>query len=676
MVLIDVEVMDKSGKPVKGLKQDQFTVLEDNRPQTISSFDYSDIEGVETAGTGDTAPVVVALAGGASPEATREQVRNRRLIVLFFDMTSLQPEDLLRARAAALKFIRERMTAADLVGVVAFGNRLGVLCDFTNDKDALLKALTRLAPGADASLSANAAAPAQEGEQDVSEDVGAAFTADETEFNVFNTDRKLAAMQGLATLLKNIPGKKVVLQFTSGITQTGEENRTQVRATTDAANRSDVSFYTVDARGLLAQIPGGDASSDAASGTSMFSGASVYRQTEARQDSRETLETLADDTGGRAFFDLGNLADAFQRVQQDYSGYYLVGYYSRSPKRDGSWRDVKVKVNAPGAHVRFRQGYYAPKDYTYFTEEDKEKQIEDAMASQTPLVQLPVALEIAAFRLNDKQLFVPIAAKLPSSALAWAQKHGRHEDDFDFAAEVHDASNGRTVAALRDAIHVNLDAEHFAAAQGRALLYQGGVILPAGSYKMKFLARDNESGRIGTFEEDFILPPDDAKQLTLSSVLLSSQIVPVEKSSEVQTKAIGTNAKMAHSPLEVSGQRIVPSVTRVFTKQQTLYVFFQATYPEKSDPASLRAGLEFFRNGVRTSATSLAEPAEVDAKNRTAAFRISLPLEKLPLGRYTVEAVAIEAGTTHAAFGRANLVLQAGASPAAAPSASAAPQPR
>ena len=159
------------------------------------------------------------------------------------------------------------------------------------------------------------------------QDTGAAFTADETEFNVFNTDQKLAAVQGLANVLGVIPGRKSMIEFTGGITQTGEENRTQLRAATDAANRANVSIYSIDARGLVAAVPGGDVTTDAATGTSMFTGASVFHQTDQREDSRDTLATLSTDTGGKAFFDLGDLSDALPKIQQDNSGYYLVGYY-------------------------------------------------------------------------------------------------------------------------------------------------------------------------------------------------------------------------------------------------------------------------------------------------------------------------------------------------------------
>ena len=194
-----------------------------------------------------------------------------------------------------------------------------------------------------------------------------------------------------------------MIQFTSGITQTGEDNRSQLRATTDAANRANVSIYTVDSRGLMAEIPGGDPSVGAATGNSMYSGASVFHQQDARQDSRETLATLASDTGGRSFFDFGDFGDAFKSVQADTAGYYLVGYYSTNTAHDGRWRGIRVRLNGvPGARIRYREGYNAPKDFGIFTTEDRERQLEDAMKSNAPTVELPVAVETSYFRLDEQ----------------------------------------------------------------------------------------------------------------------------------------------------------------------------------------------------------------------------------------------------------------------------------
>jgi VWFA-related protein len=673
LVEVDVDVTDRDGKLVKGLRQDQFSIAEDGKDQKISAFDYYDVEKIEKADAAEAAPITIPIGSVAPTEEVRQQMRDRRMIVLFFDLTSLQPNDLTRSTLAAKQFLSRQMTPADVVGVVAFGNQLRVIADFTNDRDLLSRAVDALLPGKEAQLAALAAATSTGIDAAVSEDTNTAFSADDTEFNAFNTDRKLASIESLADLLRDIPGKKSVLQFTSGITQTGEDNRSQLRATTDAANRANLSIYTVDSRGLLAEIPGGDASVGASSGNAMYSGAAVFQQSGARQDSRETLATLASDTGGRSFFDLGDLGQAFHSVQADTAGYYLVGYYSTNAQHDGRWRTLRVKVaGVPGARVRYRQGYYAPKDFGVYTTEDRERQLEDAMRSDSPVVELPVAVETAYFRLDNKRIFVPISAKLASSALQWAQKSGRRQVEFDFAAEVRDTQSGRIAGALRDTITVRLDAARFEELQQNALVYQGGIILPPGNYKLKFLARENESGRIGTFEDELKLPAVQPDRMQLSSVVLSSQLVEVQKSSEVQTKGFAPDAKLKELPLDVGGERIIPSVTRVFTSQQMLYIFFQAYVPEKVDLRQLRAGLEFFRNGARISQTPIVAPAQVNDETRTASFRISLPLNTVAIGRYTVEAVVVEAGGAHAAFGRNYFALRLPAAPsaAAAPAAS------
>jgi VWFA-related protein len=693
LVRIDVEVTDKSGKPVRNLKPEQFNVTDHGKPQKISIFTFQDIEKMETATADNTTPIVVAIdrpAVGADTEAISIQVRDHRMIVLFFDLTSMQSDDIVRAHDAATKFVQKQMTNADLVSVVTFATRLTVWADFTNNRATLEKAVARLTPDVMSQLSDPLYAAAQNGEYDVQQYTGAAFSPDETEFNAFNTDQKLEAVQGLVNVLAAIPGRKAVIQFSGGITQTGEENRTELRAATDAANRADVSIYSIDARGLFAEIPGGDVTTNAATGTSMFSGASVYHQMDSRQDSRDTLATLSSDTGGRAFFDLGDLSEALPKIQQENGGYYLLGYYlGTGVKHDGRWRPIRVRVNAPGAHVRYRTGYYAPRDFQHLQGEDRQHQLADAMHSDNPVVELPIAVEISTFRLNDQQIYVPIAAKLSSSALDWAEKHGRREASFDFAAEVRAVPSGQSVAELQDTIQVKLDTERFQQVSQSNLLYQGGVILAPGNYRLKFVARENETGKIGTFEQGIVIPRLPPNRITLSSVLLSSQIVPVQKTAEVQTKGQGTRAKLTSTPLEIEGTRIVPSVTRFFTAQQTLYVFFQAYYPQKFeksdslDPNVLRAGLIFFRNGLQINATPLLAPTEVDPKTRIASFRISLPLEKLPAGRYAVQAVVIAAGTQHSAFGRAYLALQrdqpaavpASGAPPAAPDSAAQPKP-
>ena len=673
LVLIDAIVTDKDGKIIKGLTAENFQLTEEGKPQKLDKVDFSDVEKIETAEKEDSTPIVVGLKTANNPETLRPVVMNHRMIVLFFDMTSLQPEELLRSTNAAVKFIKEQMTAADLVSIVSFGTQFRINSDFTNDKDELQHAVMSLVPGKESGLASVAGAATDA----VTEDTGAAFSADETEFNIFNTDNKLYAIEALANLLGGIPGRKSVLQFTGGITQTGEDNRSQLQAVTNAANKNNVSLYQMDSRGMVAETPGGDASTGMASGRGSFNGAAVFQQTQSRQDSRDTLSTLAQDTGGKAFFDVGDFTEVFKKVQDDSAGVYNLAYYSTNTARDGRYRAVKVKlVNVPaGATIKHREGYYGPKDWGIFTTEDREKQLDEAMGSEMARSELPIALDTGVFRLSPTQIYVPISAKLSSSALQWAEKSGRHEARFDFLYEIREVTTKRVVGSQRETTTIRLDTDRFQQVAQQSIVYQGGIQLGPGHYKLKFLARESETGRMGTFEQDLLLLPPQVDRLQLSSVLLSSQLSEIPKASEVQKKSLGIDAKMKDSPLDVGGQRIVPSVTRVFTSSQTLYVFFQAYAPAKSDPSTLRAGLVFFVNGRRYDDTPVVEPAEVDAKTHTASFRISLPLDKLPQGRYTVQAVVIEAGGTQSAFGRNYFALRKPvvAAPAAAPAAPGGP---
>jgi VWFA-related protein len=658
LVLIDVRVTDRNGKPIRELKPEQFTMFEDDKSQQVSTFQYFDVATIETAGTPEPKPIVVALAGVAPEESIQQEIENRRLIVLFYDMTSMQPDALLRAVKSSEQFLRVQMSPVDLVSVVAFGNQLRVLANFTNNRDTLMRAIRRITPGKESGLVDYADAASAPGEEVVAEDTGAAFTADETEFNVFNTDRKLSAVASLSELLRQIPGKKSVIHFTSGITQTGEENRSQLDAAVDAANRSNASLYTVDARGLYATVPGGDASMGAAMGRAMFTGASVFRQAEMRYASRETLATLANDTGGRAFFDSSDFSEVFRRVQEEGTGYYLLGYYSTDSKHDGRWRRVRVKVNVPGAHVQYRQGYYAANDYGTATAEDRQQQLDQAMRAEAPRVEFPVALETTYFRLNEREFFVPVAAKVDSTALEWAEKGGKHEARFDFAAVVRNEQSHRIVAALQDSIKISLGAERFQQVQRRALLYQGGVILPPGNYRVKFLAREDETGRIGTFEEDLKLPALQAAQLELSSVLLSSQLEPGKVKSEVKRSALGPDAGLKVTPLDVPGGHIVPNVTRVFTTRQKLTVFFQAYWQGDLDGSKLRAGLVFYRNGEWSSETQVSPPSQIDTKAHIASFRVELSLDKFQVGQYAVQVITVNTTGEQAAFARNYFALR------------------
>jgi len=602
LVLVDVRVYDKSGRPVTDLQQSDFRVTEDGAQQTISAFSLENVEKLAQAAGGIEQAQVIDLAK-LPPEANAEQVlQDHRLLVFFFDLSSMQPDELMRALKSSGDFVTSRMTPADLVAVVTYSSSLRVTQNFTNDRDSLKKALRAILVGEESSSLATGGAIGEAGGTDangmeiVTQDVSDAFTPDETEFNIFNTDEKLAAIESLATMLRNVPGRKSVIHFSSGITRTGQENQATLRAATDAANQADVSLYTMDARGLAALPPGGDASSASPSGTGIYSGSAVASQVSSLQGSRETLASLATDTGGRTFYDLNDFTPAFEEVQKENSSYYLIGYSPTNTRSDGRFRHIRVEVGRPGLKVQARPGYFAPKNFRQFTREDKEIQLEQVMNLDVPFVDLPFVVETAYFRRPDKKFTVVLAAKIPGSQVAFMKKSGRQETAFDFAWKVTDAQN-HVAGGLRDTLPVQVTTDTYEEIVSSNLFYEGEIILPPGKYNLKAVVRENETGKIGTFEAPLVIPDIPDPGLGLSSIVLSNEV----KSSDDLDRAHVNRDK--NSPLQVGNRSILPSVTRVFRTNQMLTVFLESYAGKNSTSAGAGAaippsvGLVFFRRG-------------------------------------------------------------------------------
>ena len=290
LVVVDVTAKDKDGNPIKGLKPTDFNITEDGKKQDISVFEYQELEETiapeprprppsrrpsRSRSRRPPAPVVKSLtANQIAPSKPGEvSYKDRRLLVMFFDMTSMPIQDQVRAQTAAKKFINTQMTTSDLMAIMSFSTDLKVLQDFTDDKDALQKTVKGLTIGEGSDLAVDGSTGA-----DNEEDTGAAYTADDTEFNIFNTDRKLAALESAARMLGSLSEKKALVYFASGVSKTGMDNEAQLRATVNAAIRNNVAFFPIDARGLVAAAPLGDATKGSPGGAGMYSGSSARTQ--------------------------------------------------------------------------------------------------------------------------------------------------------------------------------------------------------------------------------------------------------------------------------------------------------------------------------------------------------------------------------------------------------------
>ena len=660
LVIVNVAVQDKSGNSVEGLKKADFSVREDDKPQKISVFEFQRLsEGVP-------APPPPAAQSMPEPKPAKPEVappspvrhRDRRLLVLFFDFSSMQPAEQIRAQDAAEKFLKQQMGPADLVSIMTFSNRLQVVQEFTDDRDRLLEVVRGFRAGEGSAL----AGEAETADEETEADTGAAFTADETEFNIFNTDRKLSALESAAKMMGGMPERKALVYFSSGVGKTGVENHSQLRSTVNAAVRANVAFYPVDARGLVALPPGGDASQAAPRGTGIFTGRAQGRQRERFSDQQETLTTLAGDTGGKAFLDSNDLAAGIVQAQTDIRSYYILGYYSTNSALDGKFRRVRVVLNRAdlaALKLDYRSGYFAAKEFAKFSDADKERQLEEALMLGDPVTDLPLALEADYFRLARDRYFVPVAVKIPGSQIPVARKGSSEVTEFDFIGQVRDP-RGRLVASVRDGVRVRLREADVGQMSRHNLQYDTGFILPPGGYRLKFLARENQTGKMGTFEMDFVVPDLSTKTggLAISSVVWANQREPL---AAVVGSAEGRKKLLAMHPLVRDGQKLVPSITRVFRRDQQLYVYFEvydpAIAPEQKT-ASLAAALSFFRGRTKVTESEPVRITQLPATRPNAVpFQFQVPLAKLNPGRYTCQVSVIDELGRRFAFARAPLVL-------------------
>jgi VWFA-related protein len=263
------------------------------------------------------------------------------LLALYFDMTAMPPTDQMRALAAAEKFVRTQMTAADLVAIMRYqGGSVDVVQDFTGDRNRLLSILETLIVG-------EGQGSVESVDDASSADTGAAFGQDDSEFNIFTNDRQLSALQTAAKMLGSLSEKKSLVYFASGMRLHGLDNLAQLHATVDAAVRSGVSFWPIDARGLVAEAPLGDATQGSPGNVGMYSGTAAQAVTTQFQQSQDTLYSLGADTGGKALFDNNDLTRGIVQAQRAIEDYYIVGYYTTNTTQNGHFRHVKISVDSP-----------------------------------------------------------------------------------------------------------------------------------------------------------------------------------------------------------------------------------------------------------------------------------------------------------------------------------------
>jgi len=325
LVQIDVTVTDKNGKRIAGLGIRNFQLFEDNHPQSLRAADFFDVSTAPKSAGEDS--IEVNLTSENDRPTVNAIGNSHRLIVLFFDKTSMTGGDLQEAVDAASKFVKEQMTRADLVAVASFDTEVKITTPFTNVARTLQDALELLPLNYRASITPDDPL------------TPSGYLADSAQ--------RLSAIRDLARIVGQIPGRKSVIHFTGGLIPSGTWRDSLVEAT-NQANDSKISLYEVDTRGLA---------------TSHLFVRGDHWSLSNPDLERNALNALGEDTGGKTFVDVNDFGPVFKRIQESSTGYYLLSYVSSNKLHDGTYRRVSVKVvDVPGARITFRPGYLGPRN--------------------------------------------------------------------------------------------------------------------------------------------------------------------------------------------------------------------------------------------------------------------------------------------------------------------------
>ena len=705
LVIIDVSIKDKAGKIIEDLKKGDFTLTEDGKTQQIAVFDFQklDIEeatpvpavkpvaaapaaaakgatmSAAVVQTAQLAPAAAAKPAAPAAVATRPgtatpviKYQDRRLVSLLFDMSTMAVSEQIRVQKNAIDFIHSQLKPADLVAIMtATSGPLEISQDFTDDKDALEAAVKKFRIGEGSDLADTL------GAGDTADDN--TFSADQSEFDIFNVDKKLTTIETSCKMLAGFPEKKALMYFSSGITQSGTDNQAELLKAVNVCKKSNVAIYPIDARGMTASAPGGDASSASGSGASLFGGGGGGRGGGGRggaanDSAQETLSTLAADTGGKLFAEDNNLTLGLEQARDDIGSYYILGYYSTNGKMDGKYRAVNVKLNRADvqtAKLDYKHGYFGEKDFGKFTAADKEDQLQQALMLGDPMTDLTLAVEVNYFRLARDRYFVPFSVKIPGSEIALAKSKGNTKTDLDFIGQLRD-SKDKMAGVVRDGITIPLAGQTLTQLNSRPIAYDTGFTVPPGTYKLKFLARENETGKMGTYETNIVIPDlaaDQPAKIKTSSIVLSSQRQPTKSA---LAKADPTSRVADANPLVEDGQQLVPSITRVFRKDQNLFVYMEVYDPGlgADEKPSVAATLSFFRGKNKMFES---QPVRLDSfiaqRGQTLPVKFQVPLAQLPTGVYTCQVNLIDENGHKFGFQRAEIKVLPPQVAAAAPAA-------
>lgn len=541
LVQVDAVVTDAKGRQVTNLKPEDFTVLQDSRPQRITHFSYITVGGKRVPPSAAPArPATLADKLAPPPPPTRlrpDQIR--RTVALVVDDLGLSWESSVQVRAALKKFLDTQMQPGDLVAIIRTGAGMGALQQFSADKRQLYAAVERVRYNFMGRAGISAFAPI-ESSPDLGE--GAAptesmgETPEEMRERVFSVGM-LGAVNFIVRGLKTLPGRKSIVLFSDNLRILNRQGFNHeviesLRSLTDQANRAGVVIYGVDPRGLPTL------SLTAADNVSGMSAERVMAQLQQRHDdhfdSQVGIRYLAEQTGGFYITNNNDINWGLNRVLEDQDGYYLIGYTpdrSTFDEKTGRrlFHRIRVRVNRPGLRVRSRSGFYGVSDEgSRPVYRNREEQMLASITSPFSSGDVRLRLTPVFGYVPQKGSFVYSMVHIDGRDLTFSpdtspeREEGWYKTVLDVLVLTF-GDNGVLTDQSSVTYTIRTRGKEYESARQNGLIYNvAHLVKKPGAYQLRVAVRDTATEKVGSASQFIEIPDVKKGKLVLTGLMVRS----------------------------------------------------------------------------------------------------------------------------------------------------------
>jgi VWFA-related protein len=531
LVLVDVVVSDKQGKPVKGLRADDFTLQEKGKTQKITFF--------SPPHEGESQSPASTLPPGIYSNKPEYRSAGGPVTVLLLDAINTPFKDQAYARQQMLKFAREQYQPGRRFAIYTLTNSLGVLQDFTTDPQVLVTALERNKPqeqvlqnAVSPPLSAGAGAglgPAMQALVSQAEFAAQGFQSAQLGYALDRrVDVTLQAMRSLARELGGIPGRKQVIWLTAGFPfELIPENRDvsdaelladlpniqqksvhtiaagsvasterqayarQIREVAAQIASAQISIYPIDVRGLVGGME--FLREDSANRQSLSTSDRAIVRVSDISASEDSMREIAKETGGMAYVNQNEIREGVALAMADGSAAYTLGYYPEDKKWDSKYRSIKVKVNRDNVETRYRRGYFAI-DRTQMKDRKPDQEVVEALEDRAPDTEVSFSAQVKPAENGKLRVDFLVDAKSLSSEDA--SGGGKKLNVLVYAAIF--SQEGKMLATRSMKIDQAFDANTFQQIVQKGMLLHMDIEAKPGKNELRLAVLDNRTGAVGT----------------------------------------------------------------------------------------------------------------------------------------------------------------------------------